>query len=111
MWQDAHANRLSMFRIVGLATSGPRYSEVCAMSRFPYSSVALRVAEDGATRPDGNDTLPKASVAATEITPTSAQSATTIPMPRGEVSGFIGKWSFFGSAPDHRFARLPGNDT
>src|SRR5665213_1170767 len=70
IWQEAQARRLSMWRILASATSGPKYSEVCEMSRRPYSSV-VEVAEGDAPTPlEKRETLPKARVAATEIVPT-----------------------------------------
>lgn len=59
------------------------------MSRFPYSSVAPMEPEDEAARSDGEATLPKAMVTATVTMPARAHSATTLPMPRKEESGFM----------------------
>src|ERR1019366_10639149 len=110
MWQEAQANLLSMWRILGSATSGPMYSEVCEIRRLPYSSVAPMEAEEDAVRSAGEEILAKASVAATVIKPTRAHRATTRPMPRVEESGFTrGCSSLFGS--DHRLAHLPENGT
>src|ERR1019366_9297356 len=119
MWQEAQASRLSMCRILASATSGPIYSEVCEMSRRPYSSV-VEVAEGDAPGPlEVRETLPKAMVAATEIAPTVIHTATTIPIPRGEAVGLAGGviWGSWvaarvsRSAPHHSFSHLPESDT
>ena len=89
MWQEAQASLLSMWRILGSATSGPMYSEVCEIRRLPYSSVAPTDAEEDAVRSAGEEILAKARVAATVIKPARAQSATTTAMPRVEESGFM----------------------
>src|SRR5579871_64185 len=67
MWQEAHASLLFMCLIFGSGTSGPRYSEVCAIRRLPYSSVAPAAVRIG--RPGVAETLPNASVPAIEISP------------------------------------------
>src|ERR1019366_1626928 len=110
MWQEAQASLLSMWRILGSATSGPIYSEVCAISRFPYSSVAPMEVDEDAARSAGKEILPNARVAATVIKPARAHRAITTPIPRVDESGFMrGCSSLFGS--DHRLAHLPESGT
>src|SRR5512146_2701496 len=82
MWQDAQARRPSVYRILGSATSGPSTSVVCAMSRFPYSSVAATAVPVTPARGMRDPPRPQARVAATVITPIAPHKTRTVALPR-----------------------------
>src|SRR5258708_21849589 len=90
--------------------SGPSNSVVCAINRFPYSSLALTEMWAGPARSETRTPRLQARVAATVIMPTAPHNPRTVAIPRpsrGDVGWFTWTFPCLAFVPDHSFAHRP----